>query len=84
VAALELLYDIDTGIDLSALTDLSQRFAGASGRPLHPNKPITGPAVFAHTLPTHVAAIRADSRSIQPFEPDLVGNVQRTGERPEG
>jgi isopropylmalate/homocitrate/citramalate synthase len=76
VAALTLLYGIDTGIDLASLTALSQRFAAASGRPLPANKPITGP-VFTHTLPTHVEAIQADSRSIQPFEPELVGNVQR-------
>jgi isopropylmalate/homocitrate/citramalate synthase len=77
VAALALLYGADTGINLAALTPLSLRFAEAAGRPLHPNKPITGSAVFTHTLPTHVQAIEADSRSIQPFEPELVGNVQR-------
>ena len=77
VAALGLLYGIDTGIDLRSLTGLSQLLAQASGRPLHPNKPISGPSVFVHTLPTHVKAIEADSRSIQPFEPELVGNRQR-------
>lgn len=82
-AALALLYGSDPGIDLAALTALSELFAAASGRPLPPNKPITGPAVFAHSLPTHVQAIAVDRRSIQPFEPELVGNVQRIGPRPE-
>jgi isopropylmalate/homocitrate/citramalate synthase len=77
VAALALLYGVETGIDLRTLTDLSERFARAAARPLPPNKPITGRAVFTHTLPTHVQAIRQDSRSIQPFEPAIVGNVQR-------
>jgi isopropylmalate/homocitrate/citramalate synthase len=77
VAALELLYEIETEVELSALTDLSQLFARAASRPLHPNKPISGPSVFVHTLPTHKAAIEADSRSIQAFEPELVGNTQR-------
>jgi isopropylmalate/homocitrate/citramalate synthase len=81
VAALALLYGVETGIDLGSLTALSRQFAAAAGRPLHPNKAITGPNVFAHTLPTHVSAIEADSRSIQPFEPELVGNVQRLGTR---
>ena len=81
VTALELLYGIDTAVELPALTRLSQLFAEASGRTLHPNKPISGPSVFAHTLPTHRAAIERDSRSIQPFEPELVGNITRLGER---
>jgi isopropylmalate/homocitrate/citramalate synthase len=82
-AALELLYGLDTSIDLSRLTELSQTFALASGRALPPNKPVTGPGVFAHVLPTHVAAIEADRRSIQPFEPELVGNVQHLAPRTE-
>ena len=70
-------------MDLASLAGLSQQFAEASGRPLHANQPITGPGVFVHTLPTHVAAIEKDSRSIQSFEPELVGNVQRIEARPD-
>ena len=81
VAALELLYEIETDVDLAALTALSERFARAAGRPLHPNKPISGPSAFVHTLPTHRSAIEADSRSIQAFEPELVGNAQRLESR---
>lgn len=77
IAALELLYGVPCGVRLEALTDLSRAFAEASGRPLPPNKPLTGPDVFTHTLPTHVAAIRADPLSIQPIEPERVGNRQR-------
>lgn len=81
VAALELLYELDTGVALGGLTELSQRFAREAGRALAPNKPISGPSVFAHVLPTHASAIEADTRAIQPFEPDLVGNVQRLSPR---
>ncbi|MCW3062835.1 MAG: hypothetical protein JWN32_7 [Solirubrobacterales bacterium] len=81
VAALELLYDSRTGVSLGSLTDLSRRFADAAGRVLAPNKPISGPGVFTHVLPTHTSAIEADSRAIQPFEPDLVGNVGRLAPR---
>jgi isopropylmalate/homocitrate/citramalate synthase len=80
-AALELLYGVHTGVQLDTLTALSEEFARASGRPLAPNKPISGRAVFVHTLPTHKSAMEADSRAIQAFEPDLVGNTQRLGER---
>lgn len=83
VAALELLYEVDTEIELTSLTDLSELFARASGRPLHPNKPISGDAVFVHTLPTHKAAIELDSRAIQAFEPQIVGNTQRLEDRPD-
>ena len=82
-AALAFGYAVDPGIDLAALTALSQRFAVASGRQLPAGKPVTGPATFAHVLPTHVEAMRRDRRAIQPFEPELVGNVQRLGDRVE-
>jgi len=81
VSALELLYGIETQIALSALTELSERFAAAAGRPLPPNKPISGQSVFVHTLPTHQSAMKADSRAIQAFEPELVGNTQRLERR---
>jgi isopropylmalate/homocitrate/citramalate synthase len=81
-AALPLLYGVDAGLALEALTPLSERFAQASRRALPPNKPVTGPDVFAHVLPTHVAAMRADPRAIQPFEAELVGNRQRLGRQP--
>jgi isopropylmalate/homocitrate/citramalate synthase len=81
VVALELLYDLRTGIALDQLTELSQAFAAASGRELAPNKPVSGPAVFAHVLPTHTAAMKADSRAIQPYEAELVGNTGRLAPR---
>ena len=81
-AALALLYGIETGVELAQLTPLAGLFAEASGRVIPPNRPVVGPDVFAHTLPTHVAAIRADALSIQPYEPSVVGNVQRIEERP--
>ncbi len=81
--ALALLYELDSGIDLVELTGLSERVATLAGRTLPTNKPVTGSDVFAHTLPTHVAAIEADARAIQPFEPELVGNRQRIDARPD-
>ena len=83
VAALELLYEQHTGVALGSLTDVSRRFARATGRDLPPNKPISGDAAFVHTLPTHREAISRDSRSIQAFEPELVGNLERQEDRPE-
>jgi homocitrate synthase NifV len=81
VAALELLYDLRTGIALDQLTELSQAFAAASGRELAPTKPVSGPAVFTHVLPTHTDAMKADRRAIQPYEAELVGNTGRLAPR---
>jgi isopropylmalate/homocitrate/citramalate synthase len=81
VAALELLYGVKTGMSLVALTELSQAVADAAKRELPANKPITGADVFTHVLPTHTAAMAADSRAIQPFEAELVGNLGRLAPR---
>jgi isopropylmalate/homocitrate/citramalate synthase len=77
VAAIELLYGLPTGMSLVALTELSQAFADAVDRELPANKPISGTGVFAHVLSTHAAAMEADSRALQPFEAELVGNLGR-------
>jgi len=55
--------NIDTGLDLCALPELSAVVAKASGRALPPQKPITGEMVFAHESGIHVDAIlkRADT-----------------------
>ncbi|TKD12238.1 homocitrate synthase [Rhodobacter capsulatus] len=55
--------NIDTGLDLCALPELSAVVAKASGRALPPQKPITGAMVFAHESGIHVDAIlkRADT-----------------------
>jgi isopropylmalate/homocitrate/citramalate synthase len=81
VAALELLYDLRTGMSIGSLTELSTTFAEATGRELPLGKPITGSAVFAHVLPTHTAVMESDRRAIQPFEAELVGNVGRLAPR---
>ena len=77
VAALELLYQQDTGIVLKDLTSLSELFAHETGVPLPRHKAITGPEVFAHVLPTHVSVMHKDQRAMQPFEASLVGNNSR-------
>ncbi|MDX8355452.1 homocitrate synthase [Cognatiyoonia sp. IB215182] len=48
---------LNTGIDLTALSHLSQIVADASGRNLPEDKPITGKMVFAHEAGIHVDAI---------------------------
>ncbi len=42
VAALEVIYGIDTGIDMKQLTPLSRLVSDITRRPVPPNKPITG------------------------------------------
>jgi isopropylmalate/homocitrate/citramalate synthase len=77
VAALAFLYELDSGIALSQLTELSRTFAEASGLPVPAHKAITGDETFTHSLPTHVNAMQQDERALQPFEAALVGNTGR-------
>ncbi len=50
VVALELLYDVDTGIKLSSLTGLSRIHETLLGWPTPPNMPIVGPQFFSRRL----------------------------------
>ena len=77
--ALALGYGVDPGVTLERLTHLSLRFAEAADRPIPANKAVSGPQTFAHVLPTHVEAMKRDSRAIQSYEPALVGNTQDLG-----
>jgi isopropylmalate/homocitrate/citramalate synthase len=75
VTTLELLYGIDTGVDLGRLTDLSELVAKASGYKLPRNKAIVGPAVFAHTFSTHIRDFVDGGWALhEPFQPKIVGN----------
>lgn len=61
------------GIDVHCLMALSTFVAQASGRPLPPNKPITGPHVFRHESGIHVRGMLADPRTYEPFPATAIG-----------
>ncbi len=73
VVALEVLYDIDTGIDMTKLPALSQTVSEVSGFPIAYNEPIVGSNVFSHESGIHVDGMLKDSKLFEPFPPRLVG-----------
>lgn len=77
VVALNRLYGVDLGVDLTGLTSLARDFADIVGHPLPPWHPITGENVFAHESGIHVNAMLRDTSSFEPFPPEDVGGQRR-------
>ncbi|MBT0159471.1 hypothetical protein G4O51_05755 [Candidatus Bathyarchaeota archaeon A05DMB-2] len=73
VAALELLYNIDTGIDLAKINRLSQTAEKAFALPLQFHKPIVGENIFAHELEEQIEESMAYPLLFEPFPPEIVG-----------
>jgi isopropylmalate/homocitrate/citramalate synthase len=72
--SLELLYGVDTGIDLSRLTDLSRFVSQISGLPLPFNKPLVGEYAFSHKLDLHVKRVLEHPPVFEALAPEVVGN----------
>lgn len=75
--ALEVLYEIPTGIDLSGLTALSHDVARLVGVPLAPQKALVGEMAFAHRLDVHLEGLRVYAPLFETIAPEAVGNRRR-------
>ncbi len=73
VAALELLYNIDTGIDLAKVYRLSQLAEKAFALPIQFHKPIIGENLFAHEVDEEEERILAQPLLVEPFPPEIIG-----------
>jgi isopropylmalate/homocitrate/citramalate synthase len=73
VAALELLYNIDTGIDLGKVTRLAQLAEKAFALPIQFHKPIIGENLFSHEVDEEVEKMLAQPMLFEPFPPEIVG-----------
>ena len=73
--ALRLTLKRNCGVDARRLAELSALVARASGRPLPPDKPVTGAGVFRHESGIHVRGLLADRRTYEPFAPRTVGHA---------
>ncbi|WP_067464211.1 2-oxo-4-hydroxy-4-carboxy-5-ureidoimidazoline decarboxylase [Actinomadura macra] len=76
--ALETLYGVRTGIDLSALTRLARTVAEESGLPIPPLKPVVGRYAYLRHMPRDVAAALRDGPDAFPppsscVAPEMVG-----------
>ncbi len=75
--ALELLYDVRTGIAMEKLTELSRWAADATKVPLARSKAVSGEEVFAQKLDIHVRLTDKDGTLLEAYPPGLVGNSRR-------
>jgi isopropylmalate/homocitrate/citramalate synthase len=73
VAALELLYNIDTGIDLAKVYRLSQLAEKAFALPIQFHKPIIGENLFAHEVDEEEENILTQPMLVEPFPPEIIG-----------
>jgi isopropylmalate/homocitrate/citramalate synthase len=76
VTALEILYGVDTGIELDQLWSLSQTVAAEMAVPVPPLKPLVGEYAFLkHTPGDVIACLRAGERSSPPMSASLHADV---------
>jgi isopropylmalate/homocitrate/citramalate synthase len=73
VAALELLYNIDTGIDLGKVYRLGQLAEKAFALPIQFHKPIVGENLFAHEVDDDMDKIIEQPLLFEPFPPEIIG-----------
>jgi isopropylmalate/homocitrate/citramalate synthase len=85
--ALELLYDVETGVDLGKLFRLSQMVEKAFAMPIQFHKPIIGENAFSYEMDENVKMMLTDPIVNEPFPPEIVGREitfhmgRRTGKR---
>ena len=70
---LELLYNIDTGVDLGRVYRLAQSAGKALALPLQFHKPIVGDGIFTHEVDQELEEMRAYPLLFEPFPPQIVG-----------
>ncbi len=77
VMGLKHHHDINTGIDLSQFSELSQLVAEASGRPIAWSKSLVGEGVFTHEAGIHVDGLIKDIGNYQSIDPGELGRSHR-------
>jgi 2-isopropylmalate synthase len=75
VMALESLYNVDTGIDTTRITELSRIIEEKSEVPVPANKPVVGGNAFSHESGIHAAGVIENSDTFEPgvMTPEMVG-----------
>ena len=71
--AMNLSKRFNTAIDIKRLMNICTYVADVSGKPIPPDKPITGSGSFLHESGIHCAGLIKDPLSYQPFHPESVG-----------
>ena len=75
VMALESLYNVDTGVDTSAIAEVSRVIEEKSDVPVPGNKPVVGDNAFSHESGIHAAGVIENSDTFEPgvMTPEMVG-----------
>ena len=75
VMALESLYNVDTGIDTTEITELSRTIEEKSEVPVPGNKPVVGANAFSHESGIHAAGVIENTDTFEPgvMTPEMVG-----------
>ena len=71
--ALELLYDLDTGLDLDKIYRLSQLAEKTFALPIQFHKPIIGDNTFSYEVNEYVEDMAVQPLLFEPFPPKIVG-----------
>ena len=72
VAALEILYNIDTGVNMKKLYRLSQLVEKSFALPIQYHKPIIGENAFSYEVDEHIHGMLAHPLIYEPFPPELL------------
>jgi 2-isopropylmalate synthase len=72
VVALELLYNIDTGVDMGKLYRLAQLAEKSFALPIQYHKPIVGENAFSYEVDEHVHGMLAHPLTYEPFPPEII------------
>ena len=73
VTGAELLYNIDTGIDMGKIYRVAQAAEKAFALPIQFHKPIIGENIFTHEVEEEVEEMMAQPLLYEPFPPEIVG-----------
>jgi len=75
VMGLESLYDVDTGVDTTRITELSRTIEEKSDVPVPGNKPVVGANAFSHESGIHAAGVIENADTFEPgvMTPEMVG-----------
>jgi isopropylmalate/homocitrate/citramalate synthase len=72
VVALELLYNVDTGVDMEKLYRLAQLTEKSFALPIQYHKPIVGENAFSYEANEHVLGVLAYPLTYEPFPPEII------------
>ena len=74
-AVLEMMYGFDTGLDLSAMQELSEWVADVWNQPIPPHMAGVGKTAFSHAAEVHYVLPEDDEWAFNAWSPAVLGNT---------